>query len=223
MAANQSIPDDEMAAFERKREFAKFADAMDDWLSIGKDAAQFMTDLDALAQVISSPEFDELGRAKLSGTPRQRATGKAAMVLPFGPLRRIARRLGPVPLRYVLSVGSPIWQSAFRLVLRRRFDSEFASSNRHKAYAERSRLIEFGSLVLRLEHEHRCLRSEARSRAAERLKIERSDRSLERWFAEFVALSESIGYVPSPLEWAGSLPRFSLADLDPKGSAKRQK
>lgn len=223
MARNQSFPDDELAAFKRVREFETFADAVGEWLSIDRDAAQFMLDFEALARVASSPEFERTGLARILGAAPKPVRYKGRVALPFGPLRRMAKRLGLTPLRYVLSVGSPKGSSAFRMVIRNRFDSEFASRNHHKDYAERALLIDFGNLVLRIEKNDRLSRSKARRRAAEILRIERSERSLERWFAEFVALAEAAGYVPPPFEWAGSKPEFKLVDLYPMGSAKRQK
>jgi hypothetical protein len=223
MTGDRSFPADELAAFKQAREFATFADAVGEWLSIDKDAAQFMLDFEALAWVVSSPEFEKASLARSQGTGSRLARRKGGAALPFGPLRRMARRLGLTPLRFLVSAGSPKGKSAFRMVIRHRFDSEFASGNHHKDYAERALLIEFGNLVLKIEQDGGISRSEARRRAAEKLRIERSERSLERWFAEFVALAEAAGYVPPPFEWAGSKPEFMLVDLYPMGSAKRQK
>lgn len=223
MTDSQSFPADELAAFKRAREFETFTDAVGEWLSIGKDAAQFMVDFDALARVLSSPEFEQASLGRSQGAAPKSARRKGNVLLPFGPLRRMARRLGLTSLRFVLSVGSPKGKSAFRLIIRHRFDSEFASGNHHKAYSERALLIDFGNLVLRLEQQDRVSRSEALSRAAQALHIVRSKRSLERWFGEFVAMAEALGYVPPPFEWVGRRPQFPLADLHRKRSATRQK
>jgi hypothetical protein len=223
MTDSQSFPADELAAFKRAREFETFSDNVGEWLSIGKDAAQFMVDFDALARVLSNPEFEKASLARSRGAAPKSGRRKGGMALPFGPLRRMARRLGLTSRRIVLSVGSPTGKSAFRLIIRHRFDSEFASQNHHKAYAERALLIDYGNLVLRIEREHRVSRSEACKRAAQALQVQRSERSLERWFADFVTLAEASGYVPPPFEWAGSNPEFPLAALYRRRSAKRQK
>jgi hypothetical protein len=223
MTSDRTFPADELAAFKRAHEFETFADAVEEWLSIDRDAAQFMLDFETLARVVSSPEFEGASLARSQGSAPTLARRKGGIALPFGPLRRMARRLGLTSLRFLISAGSPKGKSAFRMIIRHRLDSEFASKNHHKDFAERALLIEFGNLVLGTEQSESASRSEALSRAAERLRINRSERSLERWFSEFVAMAEALGYVPPPFEWAGSKPKFTLADLYRRGSAKRQK
>lgn len=140
---------------------------------------------------------------------------------PFGPLRRMAKRVGPKALRYIMEVGSHQSQEFFRLELRPRKDKEFGRDNLYKRLGEDLDLIRFGHAVLTIERDTGVTRGQAYEVAAQAMTLKvASGRSFERYFQQFKSLCKIMGYVPHPLEFTGSSPCFSLDDLDGRTSDK---
>ena len=185
------------------------------------DFHQFQTDFAALAFAVIEPARRKTAKSRGTGglPPLREAT--APRRFPFGPLRRMAKRIGSKALRYLMEVSSHQSQEFFRLELRPRKDNEFGGDNLYKRLGEDLDLIRFGHAVLTIERDTGATRGQAYEVAAQAMALKAgSGRSFERYFQQFKRLCIRMGYVPHPLEFTGSSPCFSLDDLDGRTSDK---
>lgn len=221
--AKPSIPDAEMQRFERRRSIAEMGAKIAAEVRPFDEAHQFIEDFGSLAHAIVDPDWHK--PPKPHGDPRLPPFRTTALPrrLPFGPLRRMAKLIGLQSLRYVFLIGSDDYSDLFRVELRRRLDKEFRDGNHYKRYGDELDVIRFGNEVLDIERDQGTSRGDALERAAEALNMSASKRTLEREFQRFRSLCEGRGYVPSPLEWIGFRPSFSLRDLDGRAADKPEK
>lgn len=219
--AKRSIPPEEMQRFDLGRRIGELTSKLVRETEPVADIAQFRAD------------FAELAFATIKAPRRKTAKGRgtvgllqldkamAPRRLPFGPLKRMAKRVGPRALRHIMEVGSDQSEEFFRLILRPRKDKEFGGGNLYKRLGEDLDLIRFGHAVLTIERDTGITRDKAYEVAAQALTLKAaSKRSFERYFQQFKSLCKSLGYVPHPLEFTGSSPCFSLNDLDGRTSDK---
>lgn len=221
--AEGHVPPAEQGAYSRRLERAEAASAADFVSGDGPAAILFIRDFQAIAHALAN-EFParRLGSHGNPIFPPFRANA-AAHRLPFGPLRRIARRIGLDVLRYLFEVGSDEATDPFRLVVRPRLDKEFSRGNRYKRHDQRAAKIDFGNRVLEIERGN-VGRTEALERAGNECGLTvSSTRSFERYFQDFKVICMKLGYVPHPLEALGHPPAFALADLDGRASDTAQK
>jgi hypothetical protein len=221
--AEGHVPPSEQGAYHRRLQRTEAAGAADFIAGDDPAAILFIRDFQAIAHALT----DELQRRNLRPHedpifPPFRVNA-AARRLPFGPLRRIARRIGLAQLHYIFEVGSDKAMNPFRLLVRPRLDKEFSRGNRYKRHDQRAGKIDFGNRVLEIERGN-VGRTEALERAGGEcgLKVS-STRSFERYFHEFRAICMELGYVPHPLEALGHPPVFALSDLDGRSSDTAQK
>lgn len=222
--AKPSIPPEEMQSFELQKSIGELTAKFVIETEPLSDFHQFETDFAALAFAIIPPSKPKSAKAPGNGGLFQLKRVSGPRRLPFGPLRRMAKRVGPKVLRYILEVGSDQSEEFFRLELRRRLDKEYPKSNLYKRLGEDLDAIRFGHAVLTIERETGVTRGKAYEIAAQAMTIRAaSGRSLERDFQQFKRLCKRIGYVPHPLEGTGSRPCFSLRDLDGRATDKPEK
>lgn len=218
-----SIPPEELQRFELQRSLAETGAQIAANIRPLDKAHQFREDFGRLARAIVDPDWHK--PPKPHGDPRLPPFRTTALSrrLPFGPLRRMAKLIGPHSLRYVFLVGSDDYADLYRVELRRRLDKEFRHGNHYKRSGNELDLIAFGHAVLTIERDQGSARGEALELAAESLNMTASKRTLERDFKRFRQICERRGYVPHPNEWMGSRPYFSLGDLDGRASDKPEK
>lgn len=219
-----SIPPVEMQRFELQRSIGEMTARYVSDTAAPADIQQFETDFAALAFAIIAPSQPRTAKVRERGALPQLKRVPGPRRLSFGPLRRMAKRVGPRALRYIMKVGSDQSMEYFRLELRARLDKEFPQGNFYKRLGEDLDVIRFGHAVLTIERDTGVTRGKAYEIAAQAMTIKAaSGRSLERDFQRFKRLCRRIGYVPHPLQSTGSRPCFSLNDLDGRTSAKSLK
>lgn len=210
---HQPIPDVENQAYQRKIENTRIATQILEDAGVDAATQQFMRDFSQLAFAITEPDWHKpLPPHGIDGLPPFR-TEPIPRKLPRGPLKRMARMLGIGPLRYLRLVGTDDYQDAYRLVLRQRLDKEYRRGNHYKAHRKGANLIRFGNEVLSLKEEGVPTLEKALETAASQLGYGASLRTLERRFRAFRNHCLKLRYVPSPSEWMGAPPKFSLDDL----------
>lgn len=221
--AKPSLPLEEMQRFEFQRSLAEAGAKIAANIRPLDKAHQFREDFGRLAHAIVDPDWHK--PPKPHGDPRLPPFRTTALPrrLPFGPLRRMAKLIGPHSLRYVFLVSSDDYADLYRVELRRRLDKEFRHGNHYKRSGDELDAIAFGHTVLTIERDQGTPRGEALELAAEFLNMSASKRTLERDFQRFRQICEKRGYVPHPNEWARSRPCFSLDDLDGRTSDKSRK
>ena len=219
--AKQSIPPEEMQRFLLGRRIGELATKLEREIEPLADIQQFKTDFAELAFAIIEPGRRKAAKVRgTAGLPQLREAMSPRRI-PFGPLRRMAKRIGPKALRYIMEVGSHQSQEFFRLELRPRKHKEFGGDNLYKRLGDDLDLIQFGHAVLTIERDTGVTRGEAYEIAAQAMKLEASSgRSFERYFQQFKSLCKRMGYVPHPLQFTGFSPCFSLDDLDGRTSDK---
>lgn len=219
--AKRSIPPEEMQRFELGREIRELTAKLAIETEPQTDIQQFKSDFAELAFAIIEPPRRKTTKVRGTGGLPKRRKAMAPRPIPFGPLRRMAKRVGPNALRFIFEVGSHQSQQFFRLELRPRKDKEFAGGNLYKRLGEDLDLIRFGHAVLTIERDTGVTRSQAYEIAAQAMTLKAaSGRSFERYFQQFKRLCIRMGYVPHPLQFTGSSPCFSLDDLDGRTSDK---
>lgn len=222
------VPLSELRAYQLRRQLVEVGSGLGLLSGIDPDASVFIRDFKAISHSLN----DQLEgwSPKPHGIPMFPPFRKAVMrqSLPFGPLRRMARRVGIDELRYLFEVGSDNAMDPYRLIIRPRFDKEFSRGNRYKRHDQRADKIEFGNRVLELERDKSGCEKFGRTEALQLAGAEcglkaASSRSFERYFSDFRTICTELGYVPHPLEAFGHAPMFALADLDGRASDKAQK
>lgn len=225
---DSQVPPSELIAYRRRRQLVELGSGSGLLSGNDPDAAVFIRDFKAISHSLN----DKLERrpAKPHGIsmfPPFRKT-VVRQSLPFGPLRRMVRRVGIDELRYLFEVGSDNAMDPYRLIIRPRLDKEFSRGNRYKRHAQRADKIEFGNRVLELERDKSSCEKFGRMEALQLAGAEcglkaSSPRSFERYFSDFRTICTKLGYVPHPLEAFGHAPMFALADLDGRYTDTEQK
>lgn len=219
--AKPQIPLEEIQRFELQRSIGEMTARFVRDNAALADNHQFETDFKALAFAIIAPSQppsakvrEKVGLPQLKRVPGPRR-------LPLGPLRRMAKRVGPRALRYIMEVGSDQSMEYFRLELRHRLDKEFPQGNLYKRLGDDLDVIRFGHEVLTIERDCNIARGKALERAAGSLRMTAaSTRTLEREFRRFKRLCALMGHVPHPLAHLGVGPCFALHDLDGRATDK---
>lgn len=226
--AEPQVPQSELKAYQLRRQLIEVGSGSELLTGIDPDASVFIRDFKAISHSLND---------KLEGRPPKphgiamfppfRKT-VVRQSLPFGPLRRMARRVGIDELRYLFEVGSDKAMDPFRLIIRRRLDKEFLRGNHYKRHDQRADKIEFGNRVLELERDKSGCEKFGRTEALQLAGAEcglkaSSPRSFERYFSDFRTICTKLGYVPHPLEAFGQTPMFALKHLDGRSSDKAQK
>lgn len=220
---NPPIPDAEMQAYQLRRTLYELTGHSASEFKGYDTAGRFRYDFLTLAHAITDPDWHKPPKPHKNPNLPPFRTYPIPRRLPFGPLRRMAKLIGPQALRYLFDVGSESGAEFFRLELRRRLDKEFRDGNHHKQYGHELDLIRFGNAVLQLEQNSGLRRSESLEAAAQRLDMAASRRTLERHFREFRKLCQRLGYVRHPSEWSKAVPQFSLRDLDARAPDKPER
>jgi hypothetical protein len=195
---SHDIPNGEVGAFRAKQELNRIVGRILDAQTGDPAVKQFEADFALLAQSVIDPARH--------GQPIPHN-------LPRGPLKRMAKLIGFGPLRFLLNVGSDRFRTDYRIVLRPRLDKEYPRGNHFKKHRDQSDLIWFGNTVLGLKRESVLIKDKALESAALQLGQSASLRTLQRRYQAFRLHCQELGYVPSPSEWNGRPPQFSLADL----------
>jgi hypothetical protein len=222
--AKSDIPTPEMQAFKQARLLQDLASRIAEETGEFDLSRQFRDDFEALAFSITDPDWHKAPKPHNNPKLPPYRTHALPRRLPFGPLRRMARLIGPQSLRYLFQVGSDQGADYYRIELRPRLDKEHRTGSRHKRFDHEFDVIEFGNLVLRIErNDSQISRGAALEAAANRLRIPASGRTLERRFQDFRRLCERAGYVVDVWQRANASPEFSLADIDARPSDKSQK
>lgn len=186
-------------------------------------ARQFRRDFALLAHAMNEQDWQKPPKPHRNPLLPPYRTHPLPRRLPFGPLKRMAKLIGPEALRYVFDLGSETSSEFFRLVLRPRLDKEYPKGNEFKRYRHQANIVRFGNAVLSFEHDAGFSRSEALEAAAQAVGVPGSLRTLERYLREFRDHCLTCGYVPHPQQELGVFPQFSLGDLDGRASDTRQK
>jgi len=183
-------------------------------------ARQFRRDFALLAHAMNELDWQKPPKPYRNPLLPPYRTHPLPRRLPIGPLKRMAKLIGPEALRYVLDLGSETGSEFFRLILRPRLDKEYPEGNEFKRYRHHANIVRLGNAVLSFERAARVSRSEALEAAAQAVGVTGSLRTLERYFREFREHCLNCGYVPHPQQELGALPQFSLCDLDGRSPDK---
>lgn len=159
--AKPSIPTEEMQRFELQRSIGKMTARYVGDTAAPADIHQFETDFAALAFAIIAPSQPRTAKVRERGALPQLKRVPGPRRLPFGPLRRMANRISPRVLRYIMKVGSDQSMEYFRLELRVRLDKEFPQGNLYKDLGEDLDAIRFGHAVLTIERDTGVTRGKA--------------------------------------------------------------
>jgi len=222
--AQPKIPPDELRAFLQRQKLDDLGSELFRHAADVDHSRQFRSDFAALAFAITDPDWHKPPKPHSNPNLPPLRTYPLPRRLPFGPLRRMAKLIGPHSLRYLFQVGADQGGDQYRLELRPRLEKERHNAKLHKAVSREVDALVFGNNVLRLERDKGLARSAALAEAAERLGVIASSRTLERRFNDFRKDCHRKGFVPTDRLWARwATPEFRLCDLEGRPTDNPQK